>query len=239
MKIKDRAIFYPSTPRAFPACVCSAPTPSSPPPRLVGGVGDAQAPHQSEGRKLVLAGRRRSYDVQYPVAPHHERIADKRPVAPPRHRLGAHQCARLRFRQLHRPLEPLFKFLRPHVIGESAKARIVPAEVSRIRLGVPQSAQLFQVNIRNSRGTQLRPERIAIELRIVTRARHGADIDYATNPIRFEKLNELRERARGMSDSENRLLLLRFLWHGHWGFMVCAAPARVQNSAFFEGARWR
>jgi hypothetical protein len=67
---------------------------------------------------------------------------------------------------------------------------------------MPQSAELPHPTISDPGRAQRRRQCIACELRIGARLRHGAYIDERLHTVRLQHLDELLDRPRGMSDSE-------------------------------------
>jgi len=162
----------------------------------------------------VRLWRRGADDVFHANPAHHKRIGYKRPVASPRHRLGAHQCARPLIGQPDGPLQPRHEFRRLHMIREAAKARVAPPQVHGVRPRAPQAAQLLHVDIPNPGGAERGGQRLAIELRIVARLRDRAYVNQLLNAVRSQQFDKLIERPRGMPDRKNHerfALLARLL----------------------------
>ena len=145
-----------------------------------------------------------AHDVFYRKIPHHQRIRDQRPMAAPRHRLGAHNSRRFRSSQLLQTRQPHQKLIRLHIIRKPAKTGVVPTQVHRIRLRMPQSTQFFQMHIPNSGRPQMPRQSFPIKLWIVPRTRNTPHIHHTLDAMRPQHRNKVRKRPRRMSDRENR-----------------------------------
>lgn len=152
---------------------------------------------------------------------HDQCVGNHRAMATPRHCFGAHQGRRFRFGEFQGALESRLKFRSLHIVSETAKARVVPAEILRVWFRVPQAAQFFQVDVSNFGGAQRGTEGLAIELRIVAGAWDGTDIYYSLDAVRLQRGDELLQGTRGMADGEDRGL--RVLATGGHGF-ICSLP---------------
>lgn len=152
---------------------------------------------------------RRGHDVLDGVAANSERVGDKRTVAAPGNGFGAHNGAAFCFgspaqaRKFFETGNTSGEFGRLHVVGETSKAQIIPAPIRRIGASAAQAAEFEQMRVRNARAAKGLRKRVAIELRIVARARDGAHVDQALNIVRFEKREKFLHGAIGMADSEN------------------------------------
>src|SRR5919202_4958573 len=67
-------------------------------------------------------------------------------------------------------------------------------------------------------GRQRNRERVATEMGMAARPRHGPDVRELVNPMRREQRDELVERSRGVTDGVDR----------HRTANVCVWPAAVQ-----------
>jgi hypothetical protein len=148
-----------------------------------------------------------SNDVLDANASYEQCIANQRTMASPGHSLGTHQHAALARRQFQHLLNVLCELRRFHVIRVTAKREILPAGVDGIVPRVTQSAQTQQMRIANIERAQRFAEGFAIELRIVTRSRHGPYIEYAHNVIGFEQIDESVERPIRVPDRADKPLV--------------------------------
>jgi len=170
---------------------------------LVGRISNPQSPHPRKRRDLMLPCPRNAKNIFHRKSPHHQRIPDQRPMAPPRHRLGTHDRRSLVARELLQTLQPRQKLLRLHIIRISAKTSIVPTHIPRVRLRTPQPAQLFQMHIPNPRRPQMPRQRLPIKLRIAPRTRNTPHIHHAPHPMRPQQFNKFHQRPRRMSNRKN------------------------------------
>jgi len=133
---------------------------------------------------------------------HSERVGDKRTVAPPGHRFGAHDRGRLLLRQFDQSLQTLLEFRGLHVIGETSKRRVAPTHVRRIATRMAQAAQHAQMDIAYPGAAQLCRECLPIELRIVPRSGNAAHVYNTLDPMGAQQFQKCRPRARGVPDRE-------------------------------------
>jgi hypothetical protein len=77
---------------------------------------------------------------------------------------------------------------------------ISPAQIERIAVGMTQPAQSRHVNVPQASFFQRVWQRILIELWVVPRARHRPHIYHARHAMRLKKIDELLQRACGMSN---------------------------------------
>src|SRR4029077_2930791 len=117
-------------------------------------------------------------------------------MASPGYRFRAHQSARLCFRELYRPRKAGRKFWCFHVVGKSAKAGVVPAQIYGGLLCLAQPAELLQVHVSDAGFAQGWSERVATELRVVPRAGNDADIDHALHAVGLQQFEKLVEAPR-------------------------------------------
>jgi hypothetical protein len=157
-------------------------------------------------RELVVAVIGGGEDFDDSNAAHAQRVGHQRPMAAPRHRFGAHDRCALLTAQSDQLIETVRKFLRLHVIGIAAKARVPPASVGGVLAGVSQTAQRAQGDIFDAMRLERFAQRISVELRVVARPRHRADIDEAFDAIAFQQRYELVQRARRVTYREYRPL---------------------------------
>ena len=127
-------------------------------------------------------------------------------MAAPRNSFRAHDGCALRAAQRRKLSEPTRKFFGLHVVGVTAKARIAPSGVGGIGPRMAQTAQRAQRHVFDTLRSQCDSQRVAVELRVMARARHSPDIDEAFDALAFEQRNELIERQSRMSDREYRMV---------------------------------
>jgi len=171
--------------------------------RPVGGISNPQPPHPRKRRNLMLLRPRNTQNIFHRNLPHQQRVRNQRPMTPPRHNLRAHDRRRLSSSQPLQTRQPCQKLLRLHVIRKSTKASIVPTEIRRVSLRMPQSAEFLQMRISNPSRPQTPRQCFPIELRIVPRTRNAARIHHAPHSMRPQNLNKFRKRPRGMSNRKN------------------------------------
>ena len=116
-------------------------------------------------------------------AVHQQRISDERAVAAPGYGLRAHERQLLVRRGSHDLLEAGGESGALHVVGVAAKREIAPAGVRGIRSRFTQPAERRHVRIADTRRLQRVGQRVAVELRVVTRARHGAHVDQPLHAV--------------------------------------------------------
>jgi len=156
-----------------------------------------------ERRELVKIGARVSHNVFDSMAADGERVSDKGAMAAPGNGFGAHDGAEFCLRQSFEARESGGEVWSLHVVGEAAKAGVVPAGVDGIGVRVAQATELRQVRVSNVRVANGFSERVAIELRIVAGLGNGAHVDEALNLVSFEEGEEIVDGAVGMADGED------------------------------------
>jgi hypothetical protein len=98
-------------------------------------------------------------------------------MTPPRHGFGAHYCSASLFGQMDKLVQRFLKFLRLHVVGESAEAGISPTSIDRVTTRMPQTAKFSHVPVTNPSFSERARQPAAVELRIVSRARDRSNIN--------------------------------------------------------------
>jgi hypothetical protein len=164
--------------------------------RLRGRIGDRCSLDMGKRRELVVAVIGGGEDFDDSNAAHAQRVGHQRPMAAPRHRFGAHDRCALLTAQSDQLVEAVRKFLRLHVIGIAAKARVPPAGVGGVLAGASQTAQRAQGGIFDAMRLERFAQRISVELRVMARPRHRADIDEAFDAVALQQRYELLQRAR-------------------------------------------
>ena len=170
---------------------------------FVGRVSDVFAVDARERCKRVKIGARGSHDVIDGVAANSQRVGDERTMTAPGNGFGAHDGAEPCFRELCEPTEGGGKFRSLHVVGEAAKAGMVPAGVDRIWPRAAQAAELREMRVGDASSANGCGERGTIELRIVAGFRNGAHVDEAFDAVGFEEREKFVDGAAGMADGED------------------------------------
>jgi hypothetical protein len=179
-------------------------------------ISNPQSSHPSKRSNLMLLRPRHTQNVFHNKIPHQQSVRNQRPMAPPRHRLSAHNRRRLSSRQLLQTRQSRKKLIRLHIIRKSSKTRIVPTHIRRIRLRMTQPSQLFQMQVSNPRSPQMPRQSFPIELRVVPRTWNTPHIHHALYAMRPQHLNKFGKRPRRMSNRKNRSLHF-FSPHAHLG----------------------
>ncbi len=136
-----------------------------------------------------------------------KRVADQRPVASPGNRFGTHQRTALAGRDFLDPLNVLGELGGLHVIRIAAKREIVPAGVGGIGAGVAQAPKTRKVRISDSERAQGRCERLAVEVGIVPRPRHGSHVEYSQNLVGREQIDKIAQRPIRVPDCADQRLV--------------------------------
>lgn len=144
----------------------------------------------------------RRHDVFDGVAANGQRIGDKRAMAAPRDGFSAHDGASFRLGEVFETRERGGEFRRLHVVGVAAETGILPAGVYGMRARMAQAAEFWQMRVCDSDAAKRCGKGVAIELRIVARARNGANVHEALDAVGFEECDKVRKRAVGMADGE-------------------------------------
>ena len=124
-------------------------------------------------------------------------------MTPPWNGLRAHQHDLLALRKIDTSLQACFERRCLHVVGIPAEARIPPSGIYGTPPGVSQSPQTGHVLVPNPGATQNGSERLATELRVVTRPRNGAYVDDTIDAVGGEQTNELVDRPRRMPNRKD------------------------------------
>ncbi len=174
-----------------------------------GRVGDVFAADAREGCELVKIGAGGGHDVSNGMAADGERVGDERAMAAPRNSFGAHDGAEFcagspaSAGKFFEARESSGKFRSLHVVGETAKAGIVPSCVDGIGAGAAQTAEFWQMRVGDARGANGSGELVAIELRIVARFGDGADVDEALDIVRVEESEKFVDGMVAVANREN------------------------------------
>lgn len=88
-----------------------------------------------------------------------------------------------------------------------------------------QPAEFFQMYVPDASRAQMPGKQFSIELRIVPRTRHAADVYNPLHAMRLQNLDKFLERPRGMPDRENCWLR----------FFAVRAHAIRSSECFAEG----
>ena len=111
------------------------------------------------------------------------------------------------FRAATRPIDQLFERASElgglHVIGVAAEAFVAPAGVRRVALRFSETAKSGKVPIGDVLRGQRSRERVAGEMRMAPRFRHGPDVGEPVDAMRMQQRDEVVERSRRMPDGEN------------------------------------
>src|SRR5690606_37862838 len=84
--------------------------------------------------------------------------------------------------------------------------RIPPSEVHRVFRGPAQPSERRHIAVLDARLRETLLESPLLELRVVPRLRHGADIDERVDVVTAEQPYEVLDRARRMADGVHDLL---------------------------------
>ena len=103
-----------------------------------------------------------------------QRVGDQRAMAAPWNGLRAHEHDSLPRGLFDEGGQTLREFRSLHVVGEPAEGSIAPAHIHGPRMRVTEPSQAGEMLIADSNALQRARERVAVELRVVTRAGHGA-----------------------------------------------------------------
>ena len=112
--------------------------------------------------------------------------------------------------EAHQFVKPFLKFRRSHVIGESAKAGILPAEVPGIRSWAAQTTQCLEMNIADSGARQNLLEIFSIELWVRTRTWDRANVGEDVDLVCLKQLDEFVQGSRRMADGVDLYFLSLF-----------------------------
>src|SRR5262249_60551332 len=135
---------------------------------------------------------------------------DDPPVAPPPHRLRAHDRAPPFLSQNAQPGEPGLEGLAQRVISVIVKALILPERIYGRRNLLrfrPQAAERGNMFVSDRKLRQRFGKDLAVILRVGARARNGSDIGHEFDLLALQQVDEIAHRAGRMSDSEE--------WVGH------------------------
>src|SRR5581483_504205 len=112
-------------------------------------------------------------------------------MASPWHSFGAHDRGLPFFGQLDKPIQRLLKFRSLHVVSEAAKAGISPSRIDRVTTRMPQAAESSHMPVTNPRFLEPARQPVAVELRIVSRARDRTNIDELVDAVSEKQSNKL------------------------------------------------
>ena len=151
---------------------------------------------ESRGRcELVVLTKRRPTYVNHFCAERHEHIGNNSPVAAPPQKLGAHDRGAHSARQNKKLFQTFGEFFGARVIGITAKRRVRPGSIERIRKSIASSAERFKPFVRDAVFRQTGLELFRTELRKATRAGKPSDVGNQLDVISLERRNKFVERA--------------------------------------------
>src|SRR2546423_14004510 len=134
----------------------------------------------------------------------HEPVCDEAPVAAPRYRFRAHHRDAPAPREREQPAHAAAEFWRAHVVCVVAKARVAPAWARpRILRFRPPACQLRDRLILDTNFGESSSERRLGEVRESARGAQLAYVGEQGDTILSKQCDELRERARGVSDDQD------------------------------------
>ena len=153
-------------------------------------------------------------DLDHRDAAYHERIGHQRAVTAPRHGLRAHDRNALRTARGDELFERVGKGRSLHVVRKAAKALVTPAGVGGVLPSAAQAAKRRHGQIVDSARGQRIGQGVGVELRVVARARDGADVGEPFDPIGPEQAEKPINRQRRVADREDRATrpVRRFPW---------------------------
>ncbi len=172
----------------------------------------------------MLSHLTRSEHVEDTPSAGQQVIGNDLSVAPPRHRLGAHDCCSRSAGKLFEPLKRLFPLLVEEVIGVRVESFHTPATVGRVGgHAASSSTQFREMHVCYPPSPKLFLERFAAEVREFPGGRESSDVDYLLDSVFLEQTEKLIEPSIGMADREN-LCRLRWGRSVHSGFCLpCTA----------------
>ena len=169
----------------------------------IGWVSDLRAADAREGRDFVKIGAAGRHDVFGGVAANGECVGDKGAMAAPGNGFSAHDGAEFGFGEFFEAREGGGEFGSLHVVGETAKAGVIPAGVGGIGTRAAEATEFWEMRVGDAGGANGGSEGVAVELRIVARAGNGADVDEAFDVVRFEEREEFADGVIGVADGED------------------------------------
>ncbi len=146
-----------------------------------------------------------THDVLHRDSAHRERVSDEGAVAAPRYGFGAHRGDMLLLGQIGQRLHIFRELIGLHVVRVAAERRIAPSHVGRIGASMAQAAESRQVDIADAGSLQRVGQSFPVELGVVARAGHGADIRYFGHAVRLQQADELRQFPGRMPNGKHGL----------------------------------
>src|SRR5665213_3027033 len=101
----------------------------------------------------------------------------------PRHCFRTHQGDAIVRCLVDERCQMLCEFRGLHVVSETAEGNISPAHIKRPRVGMAEASESGCMRIADARILQRRWQGIAIELRVVARARHGTNVNESAHRV--------------------------------------------------------
>src|SRR5207302_3814875 len=111
-------------------------------------------------------------------------------MAAPRHRFGAHDGSTFLAAHVNEGCEPILERFGLHVIGITAKACVAPAGVRRVLARMPQTAERGQGNVFDILRFQRMAKRVTVELRVMARTWHSANVRKACDSVGMQQCEE-------------------------------------------------
>ena len=117
--------------------------------------------------------------------------------------LGAHDGGRLASRHPDQPAERLPELLRLHVVREAAEGGAGEAAVRRAGGRVTEATERAVVHVVDVAEGKGLGKDVAVELRVVPRPGHAADVDQLSDAVGVQHVDKLVERAGRVPDRED------------------------------------
>ena len=169
----------------------------------LGWIGDSFSLHSGPRPQRMVQRMGFIHDVLYLETPHQQRIRDERAMAPPGHRLGAHQAYLLLPGHVNQHLQILLELGCLHIVGKSPKGRVTPGLIRRIVASMTQASQACDMLIADASGMQGIRQGFLVELSVVPRPWYRPHIHEARHTMSLQKVQEGFERPRRMSDCQH------------------------------------
>ena len=142
-------------------------------------------------------------DIPYLNTTDDKGIADKRAVAAPGDRLGAHDGGTLLLGQVDKFCHGRGKLRCLHVICEAAEGSIMPAGVGGIGAGVAQPSQLFHVPVTDAAVTEELAQRVEVELWVMPGTGDCSHIHQTLDAVSSQQPDKIVEAVSRMPHSIN------------------------------------
>lgn len=167
-------------------------------------VNDIRSPDVGERSQTVRLGGVNALNMFHSHVTDKQSIGQQRTVTLPGNRFRAHHRRPVFPRHRDQAFQRFAKLRGLHVVGISAKSGFAETGVNGIGAGRAHSGEPGVMAVHDPGRTERTRHRLAIELRVVPRFRHAADVRQLLNLMPVQKFDQLFDAVVRMADGPER-----------------------------------